>query len=115
MRGTLSNRSRSPLTVAFGAALLSLSACSTTDTPGIKVVTQPVASIQVQHCVDKKDIPVRPGKLQKMPTSLEDALRATLAKIGEWTKYGNTANAVLNGCASADVSVTNAGNTAKSK
>lgn len=104
MRGSRSKQ----LGLAVLAAAAVLSGCSTTGTPGIKVEKVEVPVIQVQHCVETKDIPAKPAALgaKKMPTLLEDQVRVALAKIGEWTKYGNSTDPILRGCASAVVDVT---------
>ena len=80
---------------------LTLMACTTGKEPGIRVeyVDRPV--IQQVPCVSSKDIPKRPGTLASttLPKNVEAALSVALARISEWTRYGNKADAILGACA----------------
>ncbi len=84
--------------------LLLLAACATTPEKGIKVeyVDRPV--IVETKCVKVADIPKRPGTLASggLPDNVERALSLALAKVSEWTRYGNKADAVLVSCANED-------------
>lgn len=79
---------------------LALAACTTTREGGIKVeyVEKPV--IQVQPCVKAADVPERPARLSSPPDNIERALAVALAKVSEWTRYGNKADVILKGCSS---------------
>ena len=79
--------------------LLLLSACATHQTPGIKVeyVDKPV--IVQKSCLEPKDIPTRPARLGSPPANLETALAVVMAKVSEWTRYGNRADPALQSCA----------------
>lgn len=79
---------------------LCLAACSTPSTPGIKVeyIDRPV--VQVQPCVKASDVPTRPSRLASPPDNLERALSLALAKVSEWTRYGNKSDVILKGCSS---------------
>lgn len=82
--------------ILFSALLLA--GCTTTQ-PAIRtqIVEKPV--IQVQKCVKAEDVPVRPRPLSEAdPVDLETALSIALAKISEWTRYGNKADEVLMNC-----------------
>jgi len=80
---------------------LALAGCATTRTPGIKVeyVDRPV--ITETKCVKTKDIPTKPGSLSAsgIPENVERALSLAMAKVSEWTRYGNKADTILRGCA----------------
>lgn len=84
--------------IIVGALLLA--SCATTKDPGIKVeyIEKPV--IQVQSCVKASDVPDRPARLASPPDNLERALSLALAKVSEWTRYGNKADVILKGCSS---------------
>jgi len=81
---------------------LLLIACTTPSTPGIKVeyVDKPV--LVETKCVKPKDIPSRPGPLaaSAIPSNVESALSVALAKVSEWTRYGNRTDAILKSCVS---------------
>jgi PBP1b-binding outer membrane lipoprotein LpoB len=82
--------------IIFSALLLA--GCATTQ-PAIRtqIVEKPV--IQVEKCVKAKDVPARPRPLNEVkPTDLETALSIALAKISEWTRYGNKTDEVLKNC-----------------
>lgn len=79
-------------------SFLLLAGCATTQ-PAIRtqIVEKPV--IQVEKCVKAEDVPVRPRPLSEAkPVDLETALSIALAKISEWTRYGNKADEVLTNC-----------------
>ena len=80
---------------------LTLMACATRGEPGIKVeyVDRPV--IQEVPCVKAKDVPTRPAPLKDtaLPSNVEAALSVALARISQWTRYGNKADAILTSCA----------------
>ena len=84
--------------------LLLLGACATTPEKGIKVeyVDRPV--ITETKCVKVKDIPQRPGSLAAsgLPSNVERALSLAMAKVSEWTRYGNKTNEILVSCARED-------------
>lgn len=84
--------------IIVGALLLS--ACATSKEPGIRVeyVEKPV--IQAQSCVKASDVPTRPARLSTPPDNIERALAVALAKVSEWTRYGNKADVILKGCSS---------------
>lgn len=67
-------------------------------TPGIKIQTVEVPVIHVQKCIKKEDTPTRPKRLGSMPSNIEDALRIALAKVSEWTRYGNKADKIFAAC-----------------
>lgn len=78
---------------------LLLSACAASP-PAIKDVPVNVPVIQVQKCIKKSDIPTRPEPLAKSaPSDLEVALSLALAKISEWYRYGERADAAMSACA----------------
>lgn len=83
--------------ILFSALLLA--GCATTQ-PAIRtqIVEKPV--IQVQKCVRAGDVPVRPRPLFQgvKPSDLETALAAALAKISEWTRYGNKTDEIIKNC-----------------
>lgn len=95
MRGIICSR----LTALKLAPLLLLGACATTQ-PGIRTVMVDRPVIQVEHCVKKEDVPTRPATLNSGPTpsNLEQALSLALAKISEWTRYGNRTDEILRAC-----------------
>lgn len=74
-----------------------LFACSHTE-PGVKIeyVDRPV--ITVEKCIKKEDVPTRPSKLGGTPSDLEQALSLALAKVSEWTRYGNKTEIVISNC-----------------
>lgn len=86
--------------VSYSLLTLLLAACATTREPGIKVeyVDKPV--IVEQKCVKGKDIPSLPGRLSStaIPSNVETALAVALAKVSEWTRYGNKTDAILKSC-----------------
>jgi len=77
-------------------------ACTTAGPPGIKVeyVDKPV--LVETKCVKAKDIPSRPGPLSAsaIPSNIETALSVALAKVSEWTRYGNKTDVILKSCSS---------------
>lgn len=79
--------------------LLLLAGCAHAPS-GIQVqyVDRPV--IQVQKCIKATEVPQRPASLKSGPvaTNLEQALSLALAKVSEWTRYGDKADVVLSGC-----------------
>lgn len=79
--------------------LVMLAGCSTTQ-PAIRtqIVEKPV--IQVQKCVKAEDVPSRPRPLAQevKPSDLETALSVALAKISEWTRYGNKTDEIMKNC-----------------
>jgi hypothetical protein len=81
------------------APLLLLAGCATTQ-PAIRtqIVEKPV--IQVQKCIKAGDVPVRPRPLSQevKPSDLETALSVALAKISEWTRYGNKTDEIIKNC-----------------
>lgn len=79
--------------------LLLLGACATTQ-PGIRTVMVDRPVVQVEHCVRQEDVPARPATLNSGPTpsNLEQALSLALAKISEWTRYGNRTGEILRAC-----------------
>lgn len=81
------------------APLLLLAGCATTQ-PAIRtqIVEKPV--IQVEKCVKAKDVPSRPRPLaqEAKPSDLETALSIALAKISEWTRYGNKTAEIIKNC-----------------
>lgn len=81
------------------APLLLLAGCATTQ-PAIRtqIVEKPV--IQVEKCVKAEDVPSRPRPLSQeaKPSDLETALSVALAKISEWTRYGNKTDEILKNC-----------------
>lgn len=81
------------------APLLLLGACATTQ-PGLRTVMVDRPVIQVEHCVKKEDVPARPATLNSGPTpsSLDQALSLALAKLSEWTRYGNRTDEILRAC-----------------
>lgn len=80
--------------------LLVLSACATTHGVQIQYVDRPV--IQVQKCLKVTDVPTKPDSLKShgVPGSLDQALSVALAKVSEWTRYGNKVDVVIQGCVS---------------
>lgn len=80
--------------------LLLVSACAKPEA-GIRVeyVDRPV--ITETSCVKAKDVPKTPGPLSgaAMPKNTETALSVAMAKVSEWTRYGNKADAILTACA----------------
>lgn len=82
-------------------AALALSACATAKDPAYKVeyVDRPV--IQQKACLSPSDVPSRPAPLgsSAIPTNLERALSVALAKVSEWTRYGNKADVIMKTCA----------------
>ena len=80
---------------------LALSGCATAQR-GIEVRTVEVPVLRVETCIDEADIPRRPGPLPRRPASAVAALDIAIAKLLEWTSYGEKADALLKGCA-ADV------------
>lgn len=91
MRGTLCN---------LLVLSVMLSACASTRSPGIKIeyVDRPV--IQVQKCIKRGDVPARPTALKtsEQPSDLERALSLALAKVSEWTRYGNKMDVIVRNC-----------------
>lgn len=81
------------------APLLLLAGCATTQ-PAIRtqIVEKPV--IQVQKCIKAEDVPTRPRPLaqEAKPSDLETALSIALAKISEWTRYGNKIDEIIKNC-----------------
>ena len=82
----------------FLPLVLALSACQTAR-PGIEVRTVEEPVVRVESCIARADIPDRPASLPKRPASIVAALDIAVAKILEWTSYGEKADAVLRGCA----------------
>lgn len=81
------------------APLLLLGACATTQ-PAIRtqIVEKPV--VITQKCVKVEDVPSRPRPLaqEAKPSDLETALSTALAKISEWTRYGNKTDEIMKNC-----------------
>jgi hypothetical protein len=79
--------------------LLFLAGCASTQ-PGIRTVMVDRPVVQVEHCVNKEDVPARPASLNTgpAPSDLEQALSVALAKISEWTRYGNRTDEILRAC-----------------
>lgn len=79
--------------------ILLLGACSATQ-PGIRTVLVDRPVVQVEHCLNREDVPSRPAPLntEPIPSDLEQALSVALAKISEWTRYGNTTDEILRAC-----------------
>ncbi len=92
MRGSVFN-------LLIGLSLLT--ACGPRPEPGIKVeyIDRPV--IQQKSCIQPTDIPKRPGSLSSVavPSNLEKALDVAMAKVSEWIRYGNRADAIMSACA----------------
>lgn len=79
--------------------LLLLAGCASTQ-PGIRTIMVDRPVVQVEHCVNKEDVPARPAPLNTgpPPSDLEQALSVALAKISEWTRYGNRTDEILRAC-----------------
>lgn len=79
--------------------LLLLGACASTQ-PGIRTVMVDRPVVQVEHCVNEEDVPARPAPLntEPIPSDLEQALSVALAKVSEWTRYGNRTDEILRSC-----------------
>jgi len=79
--------------------ILLVAGCATT--PGIRTIMVDKPVIKVEKCIRTEDIPVRPTPLhsEAVPSDLETALSKTLAKISEWTQYGNKADPLFKKCA----------------
>lgn len=94
MRGTLSSIFLSLLLVG----------CAHTQ-PGIKIQTVEVPVIHTQKCIKKEDIPAKPASLSKttMPSNISDVARLALAKVSEWTRYGNKADLVFKACEQGEI------------
>lgn len=75
-----------------------LASCATT--PGIKTVLVDRPVIKVEKCIKKEDVPQRPEDLKRtpMPKDLETALSVAIAKISEWTRYGNKTDEIMKNC-----------------
>ncbi len=80
-------------------ALLLLGACATRPGIAVRTVTAPV--VRVETCVAIADIPAPPAALPRRPASAVVALDLAVAKLLEWTSYGEKADAVMRGCATA--------------
>lgn len=77
-------------------SLLLLAGCATT--PGIKVVHDQVPVITTKACINTADIPKEPSGLGQAPDDIEKALATALAKVSEWSRYGEKADIALRGC-----------------
>jgi hypothetical protein len=79
--------------------LVTISGCAK-PSPAIRtqIVEKPV--IQVQKCIAEEDTPVRPEPLAETPVpfDLETALSLALAKIADWTRYGNKTETAIKNC-----------------
>lgn len=80
--------------------LLLLAACSTPQR-GIEVRTVSVPVVSTEKCIKKGDIPDRPKSLasEGLPPDTETALARALAKVSEWTRFGNKVDIIVSACA----------------
>lgn len=79
-------------------ALVLLAGCNSRK-PVIDVQTVEVPVLRVERCLDKKDIPARPGPLPKRPSSVSVAVDILLGKVRNWELYGDKADASMQACA----------------
>lgn len=79
--------------------LLALLAGCATTAPAVRVETIEVPVIRVEKCVAASDVPTRPSALPPRPNDIRAALDLAVAKVLEWTSYGEKADPVLRGCA----------------
>ena len=88
------------LCTAIGLITL-LNACAAPHAavPSLNVQTQTVYVDRPVPCVQAADVPAPPAALPPRPADARAALDIALAKVIEWTGYGEKADPLLRSCA----------------
>ena len=82
------------------AAMIALAACAAPHAaaPSLNVQTQTVYIDRPVLCVKAADVPPPPAALPPRPADARAALDLALAKVIEWSGYGEKADPLLRAC-----------------